>query len=575
LYRLHRLSQVPWDPTLYTVIGVAAAVLFFVIAIEGWQYRSDPAAKAFLGLISALGGWSLVYGIQLGFTALGPQLAWQRVALAIGGPVPSLWFLFALRYTNRESWLTRPVRAFVILDPILFGLLTLTNPSHGLVWHDASMVTYGALSVADLSFGPGYFFHLAYTYVVTPVAFGLIVVAAARSTLYRTQAALLALGSIPALVANATFSLGVDWAMAAVDFTPFAFVLTGPCFGLALFEFDLLERVPVARQRIVSESDDGFVVLDENDRIVSVNPTAERILDDPVEGGRLRESLPESVEPGADSDCDPGPVVGTTLTAVTGGSQRVYDLSRSTLTDDYGRDAVGSVLRFRDVTDRHRYQRRLKVANRVMRHDLRNRMNVITGWAERLRDDDRDEVATAGREIRSTASALVELGDQVRLLVETADYGNGTTERVDLSAHLPPLIDGIRRRYPDATVEADLPAGAPVVVPSARLLSVAVENLLENAVEHNDADRPRVDVAVDPATGDDRYTRLSVADDGPVIPEPELAVLRKGVETPLEHGSGIGLWLVHWAVTAAGGDVTFERTEPRGNVVTLVLPAAE
>jgi signal transduction histidine kinase len=114
-----------------------------------------------------------------------------------------------------------------------------------------------------------------------------------------------------------------------------------------------------------------------------------------------------------------------------------------------------------------------------------------------------------------------------------------------------------------------------VIVPNARLLSVAVENLLENAVEHNDADRPRVDVAVDPATGDDRYTRLSVADDGPVIPEPELAVLRKGVETPLEHGSGIGLWLVHWAVTAAGGDVTFERTEPRGNVVTLVLPAAE
>lgn len=560
----------PWDPTLYTLLGVAAAALFFAIAVKGWRYRSDPAAMAFLGLISALGGWALAYGVQLGFTTLGPQLAWQRVALAIGGPVPSLWFLFALRYTNRESWLTRPVRAIMLADPLLFGFLTLTNPSHGLIWHGASMVTYGALHAADLSFGPGYFLHIAYTYVVTPTAFALLVLAAARSTLYRTQAGLLVLGSLPALVANAVFSLGVDWTMAAVDFTPFAFVITGPCFGLALFEFDLLQRVPVARRRIVAEAADGFVVLDEDDRIVSTNPAAERILDDPAEGRRLRQRLPEDVDPGAFAR---EATTGTTLRTTAGSHRRVYDVSRSPLTDDHD-DTVGSVVRFRDVTDRDRYERRLKVANRVLRHNLRNRMNVIMGWADRIRGDEREEVAAAGREIRSTASGLVELGEQVRLLVETADYTTESTHHVDLAAHLSPLLDRARKRHPHAVIETELPPDASAVVPDAKLVTIAVENLLENAVEHHDGDRPWVHVSVDPVDStDDDTVRLSVADDGPEIPETELEVLRRGVETPLKHGSGVGLWLVHWSAVAAGGDVAFDRNEPRGNVVTLTLRA--
>ncbi|MFB6195761.1 MAG: histidine kinase N-terminal 7TM domain-containing protein [Haloplanus sp.] len=134
-----------WEPTVLSAVGVAAAGLFFVLAVSAWEHRAEPAAKAFLGLITALGGWALVYSVQLGFTTLTAQLAWQRVALAIGGPVPTLWFLFAVQYTNRGEWLTRPVRALMVLDPVVFGILCLTNPSHGLVWYDATLVSYGTL----------------------------------------------------------------------------------------------------------------------------------------------------------------------------------------------------------------------------------------------------------------------------------------------------------------------------------------------------------------------------------------------------------------------------------------------
>ena len=554
-----------WDPTLYSVVGIAAATLLFVVAVAGWQHRTEPGAKAFLGLITALGAWALVYGIQLGFTTLDAQLAWQRLALAIGGPVPTLWFLFAVQYTNRDAWLTRPVRAIMLLDSVVFGLLTLTNPSHGLVWYDASLVSYGTLQALDLAFGPGYLLHIAYTYVVTPIGFGLLTLATLRSTLYRTQAGLLVVGAIPPLVANATFSLGLQWtSLPPVDFTPFAFVVTGPCFALALFRFDLLERVPVARQQIVADADDGFVVLDEDERIVTFNPSAARLLDEPIQGRPLREHLPAGSDGATLTALD-----GTTLTAVVDQQQRVYDVTCSALSDHHDR-VVGYVLRYRNVTDRHRYEERLKVANRVLRHNLRNRMNVIIGWAEELREHDDPEVATAGERITTTAVDLVELGSQVRLLVETADDVGDTTERVVLRDHLEPLLDRLRESHPQVVVETDLPSTATAVVPSAKLLVIAVENLLENAVEHNDAERPWVRLGVD---DDGEHTRIRVTDNGPGIPDAERAVLRRGSETPLEHGSGLGFWLVHWTVTAAGGEVSFGGDGVDGAVVTLTLPS--
>lgn len=552
-----------WDPTLYTAVGAASAGLFFIIAAAGWKHRSEPAAKAFLGLITALGGWALVYSIQLGFTTLDAQLAWQRLALTIGGPVPTLWFLFAVQYTNREAWLTWPVRLLMVLDPIVFGLLTLTNPSHGLVWSDAMLVSYGTLDAVELAFGPGYYAHILYTYVVTPLGFGLLVFSVLRSTLYRTQAGLLVLGAVPPLVANTTFSLGLGWGMSAVDFTPFAFIITGPCFGLALFRFDLLERVPVARRRIIADADDGFVVLDEDERIVTTNPAAERILDGAAEGNHIADYFP-------DNEFDLETVAGTALTAVVEGQQHVYDITHSTLTDYHGR-VVGYVLLLRDVTDRHMYEQRLKVANRVLRHDLRNRMNVITGWADELGKHESEEVRTASQQITTTADELIELGEQVRLLVETADYVGKSTESVDLGTHVMPLIDRLQDDHPEVTIETERLADTMVLVPHTKLLTISVQNLLENAIEHNDTDEPWVCVTVEPASEADDYTRLRVTDNGPGIPDAELEALREGDETPLKHGSGLGLWLVHWTVTAAGGTVSFEGNKPRGSIVTLAF----
>ncbi|MUV90188.1 histidine kinase, partial [Halapricum sp. CBA1109] len=68
-----------------------------------------------------------------------------------------------------------------------------------------------------------------------------------------------------------------------------------------------------------------------------------------------------------------------------------------------------------------------------------------------------------------------------------------------------------------------------------------------------------------------RPRSLTVADDGPGIPDRERAVLDSGTETQLEHGLGMGLWSINWAVTRVGGDLSVADNDPRGTVVTVRL----
>lgn len=204
-----------------------------------------------------------------------------------------------------------------------------------------------------------------------------------------------------------------------------------------------------------------------------------------------------------------------------------------------------------------------QILTRALRHNLRNEMSVIRTNAELLRERTDDAGEEFVDSILSSVENVAALSDKAELFEQvTADYR--PQQRVDLEATVSEAVARVTRQYPDASLEVDC---EPVTVRAHSALDVAVGNLLENACEHAGG---TVSVTT---TGTDGHVVLSVVDDGPGIPGAEVEVLESRNETALEHGSGLGLWVVDWIVKQSDGTLEFDTTD--GTRVDVTLPVAE
>jgi PAS domain S-box-containing protein len=233
---------------------------------------------------------------------------------------------------------------------------------------------------------------------------------------------------------------------------------------------------------------------------------------------------------------------------------------------DVGDDEQWNVGVYTDITERKQREQRVEVLNRVLRHDLRNGMNIIKGSAEMLASavDESDE--QYARIIVERADELLGMAEKTRSVGRTLEHDvrSGSLELVE---SVDRAIDVLRQEYPGATFEIDAPEAALVV--GEDLLETAIHHVLENACTHNDR-TPVVEITIEER--DDRFF-LAIADNGPGIPEAERELLVEDREiTQLRHASGLGLWLVNWVVTQAGGTIDFRDNAPRGSIVELRLP---
>ena len=228
---------------------------------------------------------------------------------------------------------------------------------------------------------------------------------------------------------------------------------------------------------------------------------------------------------------------------------------------------VGSVLVV--VEDRTRLvelTHEVRLFNRVLRHNLRNDLNLVTGYAEMLADElDEERLQSMAVKIRENANDVLSAGETAR---ELDDVVGGIQ---DLQVvQLDDVVRSLAAEYQAvADVECELEPVAARTIPD---VDTAIDHLLENAVRHNDTDEPSVEVTVTTTVkNEDHWAVVTIADNGPGIPETERTVLTDGAETALHHGSGLGLWLVYWIVQKANGELAYEPNEPRGSVVTIRL----
>jgi PAS domain S-box-containing protein len=231
--------------------------------------------------------------------------------------------------------------------------------------------------------------------------------------------------------------------------------------------------------------------------------------------------------------------------------------------------AVGFV---RDITDRRRRQRQLQVLDDLLRHNIRNAMNVVLGNAAIASESGDSDVVSLMDTIIQTGAELLDTVEKERRVVDTlVDAGDPTP--TELRTVLEAALADVRDQYPEATIETELPEAVSVMaVPDLR---DAIRELLENAIEHDHRPSPEVELLVDPESRSESVL-VRIRDNAPPIPGNEIDPLFSDADpSAVYHGTGLGLWLVYWIVDICNGSLSFGRTtDDTGNVVTVRLPRA-
>lgn len=212
---------------------------------------------------------------------------------------------------------------------------------------------------------------------------------------------------------------------------------------------------------------------------------------------------------------------------------------------------------------------RLTVLQRVLRHNIRNEVTIIRGLNEMARAEIADSEADAALEQVDTHTARVHsLAEKANTLANL--WNDPTPIESDLVSIVRTEVAHLRERYPEVSVDVTAPETAPALVhPS---VGCAVHEVLDNAVTHNDP--ASLSIAVDVTRSGD-WVDLELVDDGSSIPPDETAALAEARELPLQHGSGLGLWIVHSVVELSDGDLVVENCDPRGVRVRMRFPATD
>lgn len=211
--------------------------------------------------------------------------------------------------------------------------------------------------------------------------------------------------------------------------------------------------------------------------------------------------------------------------------------------------------------------RRNKVLQRVLRHNIRNGMTVVQGYADLLEADLDGARVDMVQNIRQEAGSIVDLSEMARNLdsLEEDQYRHP----IDIVAVIEELIDSLHRNYPTATVQTDMPES--MAVQADNFIELALWELLEYAVRNSE--HTPVDVTVSqPANGP---VTLVIQDQVSELSDAALHALERGSETQMQHLDGMELWVATWLVENMDGSIAFETDEPRGFTVELTLPRAD
>ncbi|HEV2149787.1 MAG TPA: histidine kinase N-terminal 7TM domain-containing protein, partial [Longimicrobiaceae bacterium] len=584
-----------WQSSPFLPLLVLSALILTLLGAYAWRHRHVRGAPGFIILMGGGAVWALSYGLHMAAADRTWAAIWIGFIYLGIVAQPIGWLLLAVEYAGWGRGLTRASVGLLVAAHLAFVGLVFTNDHHHWVFQSYGMVEQGGRMEFAAVPGVGFWVNVWVSYALILFSMLLLLIRAANAPrLYRWQVAMLVAGWVVTAIPNLLFLLG-DSPLPGINLTPFVFPLKGALLTVGIFRFGFLSIVPVARDAVLEEMQDGVIVLDGADRVVDINPAAQAILGAPS-GRVIGRPVTELPDLGGAWDGRTRTFAASELSVGAGEEARTFDVRVSAVSAR--RSGIsGKLVVLRDVSERARVREALQhakdaaeAANRTksqflanVSHELRTPLSGILGSCEVLVE----EPSTPGAMIPDLERIRASGYELLRLIDELLDLSKMEAGRIELSPE-PFEVAGLVGEVAQTVrplaerrglrLEQEVAPGAGWVLADRVRLRQVLLNLVANAVKFTEEGAVRVEARCEGTVGDGGRAVFRVRDTGiGITPEQMERLFQPFVQadpstTRRYGGTGLGLAIADRFCRLMGGSITVESVPGEGSTFTVSLP---
>lgn len=391
-------GSLPYALPLLVIAGLTTA-----IALYAFRRSKRTSAYSFGWLVVAITEWVMAYALETIAPTLNTKIFADKLTYLGITVAPTLWLVFALHYTGRANWLTRTRQSLLIAWPLLAFGITLFNESNHLMWKGARLDPNGLPGLIFDGYGILFWVIVSISYILVAAGIILYLITYLRATrIFKQQIGIMLVGSIGPVIANAFF-LTNEFQAQGIDWTPFAFGISGLLLAYGFFRFDLLNLMPIAAPLVIQNLRDAVIVINDEKRIVDINPIGMKWLG--ISGDVIGRDARDELKP-IDIiwqywDLEEAQVQ---LEIQDGDQRRWLHLMISSMHDERMRSS-GHIIVASDKSHEHvllemehRQTRQLELLNFITRvaletTDLRETMDILTSQLGHLLEADKASIA--------------------------------------------------------------------------------------------------------------------------------------------------------------------------------------
>lgn len=572
---------------VFAVPVILAVMLGLFVAAKCYALGNERGERYFAASMAAASVYGFFYALELSTANLELMVFFLKLQY-LGAPfiIPFLLF-FALRYSNRDRPLTTLKILLILMIPVLIMIGVMTNSLHMLAYSSFETRHNGFFDVLVSGKGPVYSLHVAYVVILTAVADLYIFMLLFTVHRYFFWRVFLVFSAVTLTWIVYLLHL-IGLIPLGLDAVPFMFLITGILFYIGLVKVQIFDVIPAAHRQVFQNLNQGLLIFDHDDRLISVNPHAQKLLGIPPDSVLTNIQAVSRKLPGILAlykEASGSISVSTELYEPESGrwfeiSIQVFKSSRN--------EKAGKVISVRDISSRRNAQTereqllqltqsqndRLQQFAHIASHNLRSHCTNISALIAFLEEDDN---ALAQKEdfgyLRSAAQNLQDTVEHLSEVARLHTKGGQPLSPVPLTQTIQRAVASVVAvaRESDVRITEELPGEVTVWGIPAYLDSIFM-NLLTNSIRYRSPDRSSF---VHVSFTEDKFgVTVHVKDNGLGIDlERNKRKLFGMFNTFHEHpdSRGIGLFMSKAQIEAMGGKIDVESSPGVGTTFHVWL----